>query len=152
MSTANKVLLQRLFDEMYTQGDLRIADDIVAIDYINHNPAPGEAAGREGLKTFVAYLRRAFADLTITIEDQVAEGQKVVTRFTISGIQAGEFAGLPPSGKPIAVTAMSIHHIVEDQIWESWFNWDALGLVQQLDARRPERLNASPCIQETGNV
>ena len=87
MTTANKTLLQRFFQEIYNVGDLQAADELVATNYINHNPAPGETPGREGLKAFVAYLRRAFADLQITIEDQVAEGDKVVTRFTISGRQ-----------------------------------------------------------------
>jgi steroid delta-isomerase-like uncharacterized protein len=134
MSTANKALLQRFFEEMYTQGDLRVGDQIVGINYVNHNPAPGEAPGREGLKAFVAYLHRAFADLNITIQDQVAEGDRVVTRFTIRGIQEGEFAGLPPAGKPIAVTAISIHRIHNGQIQEGWLKWDALGMMQQLGA------------------
>ena len=132
MSTTNKALLQRFFQEIYNEGDLHAADAIVAIDYCNHNPAPGEAPGREGLKAFVAYLRRAFADLHITLEDQIAEGDKVVTRFTISGCQQGEFAGIPPSGKFAKVTAIGIHRVVNGQIQESWLNWDALGLMRQL--------------------
>lgn len=134
MSAANKQILQRFFDKIYNEGELRIADEIVATNYVNHNPAPGEAPGREGLKAFVAYLRRAFADFHIAIEDQVAEGDKVVTRFTISGRHAGEFAGIPASGKLATVTAMSIHRIDGGQIQESWLNWDALGLIQQLGA------------------
>ena len=132
MSTTNKALLRRFFEEIYNQGYLRVADEIVAADYINHNPAPGEAPGREGFKAFVAYLRRAFADLQFTIEDQVAEGDKVVTRITIRGRQEGEFAGIPPTGKLVTVTAISIHRFADGQIQESWLNWDALGLVQQL--------------------
>ena len=140
MSTANKALLQRFFEAIYNGGDLHVADEIVAINYINHNPAPGEAPGREGLKAFVAYLRRAFADLHITIEEQVAEGDKVVTRFTISGRHAGEFAGLPPTGKHATVTAISIHCVSNGQIQESWLNWDALGLMQQLGTGHGARI------------
>ena len=80
----------------------------------------------------MAYQRRAFAELKFAIEDQVAEGDKVVTRITISGVQEGEFAGIPPSGKLVTVTAISIHRVRDGQIQESWWNWDALGLVQQL--------------------
>ena len=134
MSAANKRLLQRFFEEVYSDGDLGLADEIVAASYFNHNPAPGEMPGREGLKAFVAYLRRAFADLTITMEDQVAENDKVVSRFTISGVQESEFAGLPPTGKPVAVTAISIHRIEDGRIQEGWLNWDALGMMQQLGA------------------
>ena len=132
MSTANKATIQRLFDEIYNQGDLRVADGIVAPNYICHNPFPGEAPGREGFKAFVAYLRRAFADLRIDIADQVAEEEKVVTRFTLNGVQQGEFAGIPPTGKPVTVHAISIHRIRNGQIQECWLSWDALGLMQQL--------------------
>lgn len=134
MSTANKAMLQRFFAEIYNQGDLCIADELVAADYCNHNPAPGEAPGREGLKAFVAYLRRAFADLHIAVEDQVAEDDKVVTRFIISGVQESEFAGIPPTGRRVTVTAIGIHRIHHGQIQEGWLNWDALGLMQQLGA------------------
>lgn len=137
MATSNKTLLQRFFQSIYNQGALSVADEIVAEHYCNHNPAPGESPGREGLKAFVAYLRRAFADLQITIEDQVAEGDKVVTRFTIRGCQQGEFAGIPPTGKFAKVTAIGIHRIVDGQIVESWLNWDALGLMQQLGEGDP---------------
>lgn len=80
----------------------------------------------------MAYLRRVFADLHIAIGDQVAEGDKVVTRFTISGCQQGEFARIPPAGKFAHVTAMGIHRMVDGRIVESWLNWDALGMMQQL--------------------
>ncbi|MCB0257144.1 MAG: ester cyclase, partial [Anaerolineae bacterium] len=66
MATINKSLIQRFFEEIYNQGDLHVADELVATTYRNHNPAPGEAPGREGLKAFVAYLRRAFDNLHIT--------------------------------------------------------------------------------------
>jgi steroid delta-isomerase-like uncharacterized protein len=137
MSTTNKTLLQRFFQEIYNQGDLHVADELVATHYINHNPAPGEMSGREGFKAFVAYLRRAFADLQFTIEDQVAEGDKLVTRFTISGLHQGEFAGIPTTGKFARVTAIGIHRIVDGQIVESWLNWDALGMMHQLGATAP---------------
>lgn len=133
MSTANNAILQRFFEAIYNQGDLDVADEIVATHYVNHNPLPGEAPGREGLKAFAAYLRRAFADLDIAIEDQVAEEDKVVTRFTISGIQQGEFAGIPPSGKLAKVSAIGIHRICNGRIQECWLSWDALGLVRQLE-------------------
>ena len=132
MSAANKAILQRFFAGVYNEGDLHVADELVAAAYISHNPAPGEAPGREGLKAFVAYLRRAFADLHVTIEDQVAEGDRVATRYTIRGRQEGEFAGIPPTGKLVTVTATSMHRIAGGRIQESWLNWDMLGLVQQL--------------------
>lgn len=134
MSAINKKVLERFFEEIYNRGNLSVADDLVADTYISHNPALGEAPGREGLKAFVAYLRRAFADLHVTIEAQVAEGDRVATRFTIRGRQVGEFAGFPPTGKLVTVTATSMHRISHDRIQESWLDWDMLGLMQQLSA------------------
>lgn len=122
------------FEELFNQGNLAVADAIVATDYDNHNPVPGETPGREGLKQFVAYLRSTFPDLHIAVEDQVAEGDKVTTRFTISGTQHGEFAGIPPTGRRVTVTALNIHRVVNGQIREGWLNWDALGMMQQLGA------------------
>ena len=134
MSTANTALIQRLFEEIYSQGNLTVADEIVAADYVSHNPAPGEAPGREGLKASVAYLRRAFADLHVTIEDQVTEGDSVTTRFIISGVHEGDYSGIPPSGHPFLVNAITIHRICNGQIVESWLNWDTFSLIQQLKA------------------
>ena len=136
MSRANKAILRRFFEEVYNQGNLAVADDLVAADYVSHNPAPGEAPGREGLKAFVAYLRRALADLHVTIEAQVAEEDRVATRYTIRGRQEGEFAGIPPTGKLVTITATSMHRIAGGQIRESWLNWDTLGLIQQLGSGR----------------
>jgi steroid delta-isomerase-like uncharacterized protein len=132
MPGTTKRIIQRFYAEIYNQGDLGVADELVAVGYVNHYPAPGEASGLEGFKAFVAYLRRAFADFQITVEDQIAEGDKVVTRFTISGRHEGEFAGFPPSGRRISVPGIAIHRIIDGQIREGWFNWDALGLMQQL--------------------
>lgn len=136
MSAANKAILRRFFEEVYNQGNLAVADDLVAADYVSHNPAPGEAPGREGLKAFVAYLRRALADLHVTIEAQVAEEDRVATRYTIRGRQEGEFAGIPPTGKLVIITATSMHRIEDGRIRESWLNWDTLGLIQQLGSGR----------------
>jgi steroid delta-isomerase-like uncharacterized protein len=136
MTTTNRALIQRFFEEAYNQGDLQIANELVAADYTNHDPAPGEASCREGLKASIAYLHRAFADLQVTINDQVSEGDKVTTRFTLSGVQTGEYAGIPPSGASFAIQATTIHRICDGQIVESWFNWDLLGLLQQLRCAR----------------
>ncbi|MCL5999555.1 MAG: ester cyclase [Chloroflexi bacterium] len=130
----NKLILRRFFEELFNQGNLAVANEIVAADYDNHNPVPGETPGREGLIQFVAYLRRTFPDLRITVEDQVAEGDKVVTRFTIGGTQQGEFADIPPTGRWVTVTVLNIHRVTNGQVKEGWLNWDALGMLQQLGA------------------
>lgn len=133
MSTeTNKTVLKRFFEELFTRGNLSVADEIVGANYVNHNAVPGETPGREGLKGFVIYLRTAFPDIHFTVEDQIAEGDKVVTRWSVTGTQQGEFAGIPATGKPINVTAINIHQVSNDQIQEAWLNWDTLGMMQQL--------------------
>lgn len=132
MSVQNKLILRRFFEELFNQGNLAAADEIVSANYLNHNPAPGETPGRDGLTQFINYLRTAFRDLNFTIDDQVAEGDKVVTRWTSTGIHQGEFAGISATGKPVVITAINIHRVVDGQIQEGWLNWDALGLLQQL--------------------
>jgi steroid delta-isomerase-like uncharacterized protein len=132
MSTQNKLILRRFFEEVFNQGNLAVADEIVADGYVNHNPAPGESPGREGLKQFVTGVRTAFRDLHFAIDDQVAEGDKVVTRWRATGIHQGDFAGVPPTGKAVMITALNLHRVSDGQIQEGWLNWDALGLLQQL--------------------
>jgi steroid delta-isomerase-like uncharacterized protein len=132
MSAGNKEIMQRFFDELFNRGDLSVADELVASDYVNHNPVPGETPGREGLKAFVAYLRATFPDLHITIEDLISAEDKVVTRMSITGTQQGEFAGVPATGKTVQVGGINIHRLRDGQIQEAWLNWDALGMMQQL--------------------
>jgi steroid delta-isomerase-like uncharacterized protein len=132
MSNEKKVILQRFFTELFNQAKLSVADELVAANYLNHNAAPGETSGREGLKQFVTNLHGAWDDLTFTVEDQVAEGDKVTTRFTITGTHQGEFVGIPATGKPIRVQAINIHRVANGQIQEGWLEWDTLGMMQQL--------------------
>jgi steroid delta-isomerase-like uncharacterized protein len=132
MSIHNKLIVRRFFEEIFNQGNLAAADEIVAVDYLNHNAAPTEAPGREGLKQFVSYAHAGLRDLQFTLDDQVAEDDKVVTRWTATAIHQGEFAGIPATGKRVTITAINIHRVVEGQIQEGWLQWDALGLLQQL--------------------
>jgi steroid delta-isomerase-like uncharacterized protein len=132
MPEKNKTILRRFYEELFNTGDLSVADEIVAVSYVNHNALPGEKPGREGLKAFVTLLRTAFPDIHFTVEDQVAEGEKVVTRFAVKGTHQAEFAGVPATGESVIITAINIHRVTGGQIQEGWINWDALGLMQQL--------------------
>jgi steroid delta-isomerase-like uncharacterized protein len=134
MSEQNKTIDRRFFEELLNTGDPNVADEIVAPNYVNHNPAPGETTGPEGVKTFATLLRTAFPDGRFTVEDQIAEGDKVVSRFTTTGTHQGEFVGIPATGKRINITGISIHRVTGGQIQEGWLNWDALGMMQQLGA------------------
>jgi steroid delta-isomerase-like uncharacterized protein len=133
----NKSTLRRFFDEIFNQGDLAVADEIVAADYVNHNPAPGETPGLAGLKGFVTGLRAGFPDVVFTIDDQIAEGDKVVTRYTITGTHTAEFAGIPATGRPVTIGVINIHCVVDGQIREGWLKWDTLDFMQQLGVIPP---------------
>jgi steroid delta-isomerase-like uncharacterized protein len=135
MSEQNKAIARRAL-ELFMSGDLDELDQLVSEDAVDHdaqNPNAG-IHGPEGAKRTAAIYRGAFPDLQITVEDQLAEGDKVVTRWTAVGTQDGDLAGLPASGRSSTVTGMTIDRIEGGKIVESWGNWDTLGMMQQLGA------------------
>jgi steroid delta-isomerase-like uncharacterized protein len=137
MSTeANKAIVIQLYEEIWNQGDLDLVDKLIAPNAINHDPQhpPGVPSGPQGLKAAVTMLRSAFPDDHHTIEDLVAEGDKVVVRTTLTGTHQGSFLGLAPTGKHIANTSIHIFRIASGQIVEVWANRDDLGVLQQLGA------------------
>ncbi len=133
----NKAILRRFFEEVFNDGDLSVADEIFAADYVNRNPAPGENPSLEGLKQFVTAVRGSFPDIHFTIDDQIAEGDKVVTRFTWQGTHQAEFAGIPASGSTLTVSAINIHRVADGKIQEAWFKYDTLDFLQQAGAIPP---------------
>ncbi len=138
-----KALVRRELEEIFGRGRLDVADEIVAPDYVGYDPAlPEPARGPEGLKQWAAGYRAAFPDLAVTVEEQVAEGDTVVTRWTARGTHQGELFGIAPTGKEMTVTGMSLERIADGRIVEDWTSWDALGLLVQLGA--VEMPTASP--------
>jgi steroid delta-isomerase-like uncharacterized protein len=130
----NKAVVRREFEEIFNhRGNLDAAEEIYAPNYVGHEPAFGDIQGVESAKQFAATYRQAFPDLQSTIEDQVAEGDKVVTRFTSRGTHQGESEDFgPPTGNRIEVTGITFEQFADGKIVEDWTNFDALGLLQQL--------------------
>jgi steroid delta-isomerase-like uncharacterized protein len=130
----NKAIARREMEELFNHtGNLDVADEIYAPDYVGHEPTSGDTRGVEGAKQFAAAMRSAFPDLSCTIEDQVAEGEQVVTRWTGRGTHQGETEELgPPTGKRMEIAGISIERISEGKVAESWDNYDAMGMMQQL--------------------
>jgi steroid delta-isomerase-like uncharacterized protein len=131
----NKSVVRRELEEIFSQGgNLDAAEEIYAPDYVGHEPTFGDVHGVEGAKQFAATYRQAFPDVQTTMEDQVAEGDKVVTRFTARGTHQGESEDFgPPTGNRIEVTGITFERFSEEgKIVEDWTNFDALGLMQQL--------------------
>ena len=135
MSDQNKAIARRAL-ELFSGGDLDEMDELVSQDAVDHdtqNPNR-EIHGPEGAKKTAAIYRAAFPDLRITVEDQIAEGDKVVTRWTATGTQDGDLPGLPASGRSSTITGIGIDRIDGGKIVETWGNWDTLGMMQQLGA------------------
>ncbi len=132
MSTEeNKALVHRGIEEIWNQKNLAILDELAAPDFVCHNPTM-TTQGLEQYKQLVTMYFTAFPDLHITIEDQVAEGDKVVTRYTARGTHQGSFMGIPPTGKQGVVTGIGIDRFANGKLVEDWINNDDLGLLQQL--------------------
>ena len=135
MSTeANKAIARRFLEEVFGQGKLAVADEIVAPDHVDRGPnsLPGLPPGPEGSKMIVTVYRNAFPDIQFTIDEQIAEGDKVVTRWTGHGTHKGELAGIPATGKSATVTGIGVDRIVNGKIVESWGIFDQFGMLQQL--------------------
>jgi steroid delta-isomerase-like uncharacterized protein len=133
MSTQeNKTLNRRLVEEGFSQGNMAVLDELIADDCLDHSAPPGTPPGLEGVKQFFIMFRGAFPDLHYTVEDQVAEGDKVVTRNTWRGTHQGAFLGIPPTGKQVVVTGIDITRWAGGKAVEHWANQDTLGLMQQL--------------------
>jgi steroid delta-isomerase-like uncharacterized protein len=133
MSTeANKALVRRFY-EAIDRGDLDAMDELVAEDYIDHNPPPfpGLAPGREGLKQAFKIFWEATPGYH-RIEDQIAEGDKVVTRMTAYGKHEGDLPGALRTGNELKMTAVTIHRIENGRLAEKWSDKDALGFLQQI--------------------
>lgn len=131
MSEQNKHMIRRAIEEVYSQGNLDLIDELVSPDFIAHSPSE-ELHGPDGVKQSVMELRTAFPDLHVTIEDQVAEGDRVVTRWTATGTHTGPFRGIPPTGNRGKIAGIEIDRIVDGKAVECWSNTDDLGMLQQL--------------------
>jgi steroid delta-isomerase-like uncharacterized protein len=134
LSETNKTLSRRFFEEVFGKGKLNVLDEIIASDHINSGPGnlPGLPAGPEGTKQLVTAYRNAFPDLGFTVDEQIAEGDKVMTRWTAHGTNQGELLGMPATGKSSTVTGIVVDRIVNGKIAESWGIFDQFGMMQQL--------------------
>jgi steroid delta-isomerase-like uncharacterized protein len=133
MSTeANKTISQRSFEEIWNQGKLDAIDALYDANQVSHGLGIDVPPGTAGLRQFVSIYRTAYPDTHFTIDDQIAEGDKVVTRWSATGTHRGEFMGIPATGKRVTVTGIAINRIVGGKIVETWNNFDALGQLQQL--------------------
>ncbi len=135
MSAEENKALARRWAEIFNQGNLDLVDEIYASNYLEHDPTnPEHRRGVEGAREFYSMYRSAFPDTQITIEDQLAEGDMVSTRWTARGTHQGELMGVPPSGNRVEVMGVTISRIEGGKIVEEWDIYDALGMMQAIGA------------------
>ena len=130
----NKALIRRLYDEVFAKWNLGVVDDLVGPEFVGHEMPPGTPPGPVGFKQFYGWLRSAFPDLRYVVDDVIAEGDKVVVRWTWHCTHRGDFMGVPPTGKQATVSGMAIYRLAGGKCVERWVELSLLGLLQQLGA------------------
>jgi steroid delta-isomerase-like uncharacterized protein len=135
-SAGNRKLTRRYFDEILNRGNFAVAADLLSASLAFRNP-PVVAHGIDEFVSAIAGVRAAFPDLHFAIEDEIAEGDKVVTRWRVTGTQRGPFLGHAPAGKVIDVSGINIFRIADGTIQEIWVNMDRLGEAEQLGWLQP---------------
>lgn len=127
----NKELIRRCWLEAFNQGNMRGLDEIVDLNYTYHGPGM-EINGRDGIKQFVATLRSGIPDVQMSMEQQLAEGDEVATRWRIQGTHKGTLFGVAPTGKHVTCTGLVISRIANGKIMEEWEEFNQLGMLQQM--------------------
>jgi steroid delta-isomerase-like uncharacterized protein len=113
---------------------VQAADEVLAEDFIEHNPAPGQGPGCEGHKQVLKLRRAAFRDLTISVDDLLADGDRVALRWTAHATHRGELMGMPATGRRLTLTGIDILRIVDGTIVERWGEFNSTEMLQQLGA------------------
>lgn len=129
-----KHIVRRLIEEPWT-GNIDVIDEVVGSGYIGYDPsAPEPIRGPAGAKIQIQQYIDGFPDGRITVDDQIAEGDKVASRWTARGTQTGEVAGIAPTGKGVTVSGLTISRLDNGMVVEEWTTWDTLGMLVQLGA------------------
>ena len=137
-SPDNKAIVRRLYDEAWNKRKLEVVSQIVSPSHALQAPTlSGSSVGPEAYKGQISLFLAAFPDLRFAVEETVAEKEKVVARWTFSGTHKGKFMGVPATNKKVSVDGITIHYFAGGKIMDSFTNWDALGMMQQLGAVPP---------------
>jgi steroid delta-isomerase-like uncharacterized protein len=134
MSTEQNKAVVRRFFELFNQGDITAMGEVYAPDVVDHNPAPGQGPGLEGIQQILGLFRAGLPDIVVTVDNMIAEADLVVTRQTARGTQTGAFLGVPPTGKPVTMSAQDMYRVAGGKVVEAWHIEDLLGTLQQLGA------------------
>jgi steroid delta-isomerase-like uncharacterized protein len=132
---ANREFIERYFDEVTNKGDLDLADELFAPDYIHHDPANPDPKGVVGVEDVKRHLRElidAFPDMQFIVDDVISQGDDVVARWTATLTHTGDYFGIPPTNKSATITGMNTWRLKDGMAVEGWVNRDDLQLLQQL--------------------
>jgi steroid delta-isomerase-like uncharacterized protein len=132
MSTEKNKVVARKFYELFETGNLKAAEAIVAEDFVNLRAIPGQTPGLAGLKEVIQAFRAGVPDIKFTIEEQVAEGDKVASRYSAKCTHQGDFLGVPGTGKSLNFTGLVIHRIIDGKIQNAWLEFDMFGVMRQM--------------------
>ena len=130
-SETNKKLVRRFYDEVLNERRPEVVDELALADYTEHDPLPGQRDGLVGLKDRAAMLIEGLSP-TFTVHDVIAEGDRVVVRWTNTGTHSGPFVGIPPTGRSFSMAGIDIYRIENDRMAEHWHVVDQLTMLQQL--------------------
>ncbi len=128
----NKASSRRFLDEVINRGNLAVIDELTSPNFVDHSLPPGVPPGNEGFKAFLTMFRAAFPDLHYTIDDEIAEGDRIVQRSTGHGTMKGDFQGMPASGKEATWSEIHIMRFADGKVVEHWGVVDQLGMLAQL--------------------
>ena len=132
MSTeTNKAVVRRYYDEVLNARQVDVLDEIAVADYQENDPLPGQGDGRQGLKERATVFVDALAS-SFTLEDLIAEGDRVVVRWTNNGTHVGDFVGIPPTGRSFRIAGIDVHRLDNGRLAEHWHVVDQLTMLQQL--------------------
>ncbi len=135
MAIDNKAVARRLYEQAWNKRRVEVVDEVISPSHALHDPHfYGSSIGPAAYKSRISHFLAAFPDLRFTIEDMVTEKDKVAVSWTFSGTHKGDFEGIAPTNKKISVEGITIHHLANGKIMDSYASWDALGLLQQLGA------------------
>lgn len=134
----SKAIMRQYFKGAWEQGNIGLLDELLAPDYINHSPAtPDLSTGPQEVKEVVSMFRNAMPDLRVVIEEMLAEGDKVATRYALEGTHRGELFGIAPTGQQLSIKSITVERVAEGKIWEHWRVTDEMGILRQLGVFPP---------------
>lgn len=120
---ANKALIRRVFEEVIPSGDAEAMRELAAPGFLDHDPLPGQPEGADGAAYVVRTMHTAHPDLRFCVDDLVAEGDRVVIRWTLRGTRTGPLLGQPPTGAPVELAAIAIFRVADGRLAERWAGW-----------------------------